>query len=459
MKSLRLDPNFKPMVLELNKFKEEVKKANSKTKLTIALKRQDNLVYQYSIDIFNNPSKDDYNLAIIERIVKTLLWSVGGYEIYIYGSKKIYEQLKEIYSLNGARKFDYDFMSTVFEKEFKVIYIDDINNLPKVKESALSLGGHLDGKRLGFDAGGSDMKISSIINGEVTNSEEIVWLPKLNDDISYHEEEAYKAFKKGIEKLGGDVDAIGISSAGVIIRNRPMICSLFIKVKKEQRERVINFYINIVKRLEKELGHPIPFEVANDGDISALAGALDIKEGSLLGLAMGTSEATGYVNKDQLVLGWLNELAFAPVDFNNSITDEWSGDYGVGCKYLSQDAVIKLAERANIKLDSNLTLAQKLKFVQELCEKDDKTAIEIFETVGIYLAYALAYYEEFYDIKHCLLLGRVVSKKGGDIIMKIAQETLDKEFPQYKIHLFMPSEYIRRVGQSIAAGSLAKSNN
>ena len=131
----------------------------------------------------------------------------------------------------------------------------------------------------------------------------------------------------------------------------------------------------------------MPIVVANDGDVSALAGAMGMDINSIMGLAMGTSEAVGYVDQDKQVLGWINELAFAPVDLQeDALVDEWSTDRGVGCKYFSQDAVIKLAPAAGIELDPNLTPAEKLKVVQGLMAEDDPRAQAIFRDIGVYLA-------------------------------------------------------------------------
>ena len=235
-----------------------------------------------------------------------------------------------------------------------------------------------------------------------------------------------------------------------------MVSSIFIKVPKDNFELVKYAYINTIRRLEKELGHEIPFIVSNDGDVTALAGSIDLKDNGVLGIAMGTSEAVGYVDINGNLPGWFSELAFMPVDFNkNAMVDEWSHDFGVGCKYFSQDAVIKLAPHAGIELDDSLTLAEKLKYVQKLNNEGHKGANKIFESIGVYLAYALAYYAEFYEIKHVLLLGRVTSGKGGETILNTAKETLEKEFPEYaNIDISMPSDFMRRLGQSIAAASL-----
>src|SRR5699024_9250145 len=267
----------------------------------------------------------------------------------------------------------------------------------------------------------------------------------------------YTAMKTAAEKMGNKIDAIGVSSAGVYIDNKIMVASLFVKVPKDLFEKHVKYmYIDIAKQLEKEVGHPIPLEVANDGDVTALAGAMELKDTNVLGIAMGTSEAAGYVDSNGNLTGWLNELAFVPVDFNkDAMVDEWSLDFGVGCKYFSQDAVIKLAPRAGIELDPNLSPAEKLKVVQKLNENDDPRAQKIFETIGTNLAYAIAYYSVFYRIKHILLLGRVTSGKGGNIILEKAKAVLKDEFPMYEhINITMPDEESRRVGQSIAAASL-----
>ena len=167
---------------------------------------------------------------------------------------------------------------------------------------------------------------------------------------------------------------------------------------------------------------------------------------------------TEALDEEGKLKGWLNELAFVPVDFNKSaMVDEWSGDYGCGVKYFSQDGVIKLAELGGFKFDDDLAPAQKLKVIQKLNDEGDKLANEIFENIGIYLGYTLAYYCHFYKIKHVLLLGRVVSGKGGNTILDVAKKVLHDEFPEYSnVNIIMPDEKNRRVGQSIAAASLPK---
>ena len=456
-----LDKGFKPAIVELRNFFNDVAKAEEKSHLVIAVERNNGYVYRKEFDIFADGIDDERNTFIVERIVKSILWVVGGYKIYIAGSHTVYENIKSYYCDGGLRDFDYHFMSGVYENEVQVIECT-YETIPQEKKSSVPAGGNLKGRRIGFDAGGSDRKVSAVVEGESIYSEEVVWFHKLNSDPQYHYDGIYAAMKTAVEKMGGDVDAVGVSSAGVYIDNKAMVASLFIKVGKEDFERVVkNIYIDVVKQLERELGHEIPLIVANDGDVTALAGAMDLKDNSVLGIAMGTSEAVGYVDENGNLTGWLSELAFVPTDFNkDAMVDEWSLDFGVGCKYFSQDAVIKLAPLAGIELDENLSLAEKLKVVQKLNAEGHEGANNIFETIGVYLGHTLAYYAEFYNIKHVILLGRVTSGKGGDTILEVAKKTLDENYPEYShFNLCMPSEYMRRVGQSIAAASLPENRD
>lgn len=447
----KLDPKFTPMSVVCRDMREATKEDGQD--IIIAVERNKGYTTTYKTRIFKDGTgKDAENYAFVERIVKTLLWVAGGFKIIIAGSDTVAAKIKEAYSYGGARDFDVHFMERVYEQKFSVESVA-LADAPEDKSSALPVGRHLDGCRIGFDAGGSDRKVSAVIDGESVYSEEVVWFPKTNSDPEYHYQGILEAMKTAASKMPR-VDAIGVSSAGVYVDNRIMIASLFLKVSDEDFEKKVkNMYIDVAK----EIGENIPIEVANDGDVTALAGAMNLNENSVLGVAMGTSEAAGYVDPQGNITGWLNELAFAPVDFcTDAMVDEWSGDYGCGVKYFSQDGVIKLAPYAGIELDENLSPAEKLKVVQKLMSEGDERAAAIYDTIGAYFGYAIAYYSEFYDIKHVLIMGRVTSGKGGEILLQRAQEVLDKEFPELaeKINLNIPDENARRVGQSVAAASL-----
>ena len=449
----KLDPQFTPMSLVCREMREATKEDGQD--IIIAVERNKGYTTTYKTRIFKDGTgKDAENYAFVERIVKTLLWVAGGYKIIIAGSDTVAQKIKEAYTPGGARDFDVHFMEGVYEQKFEVISVP-LEDAPKDKSSASPVGRHLDGCRIGFDAGGSDRKVSAVIDGESVYSEEVVWFPKTNSDPEYHYQGILEAMKTAASKMPR-VDAIGVSSAGVYIDNRIMVASLFLKVSDEDFEkRVKNMYLDVAK----EIGENIPIEVANDGDVTALAGAMNLNDNSVLGIAMGTSEAAGYVDPQGNITGWLNELAFAPVDFcTDAMVDEWSGDYGCGVKYFSQDSVIKLAPAAGIELDENLSPAEKLRVVQNLMAEGDERAAAIYDTIGAYFGYAIAYYSEFYDIKHVLIMGHVTSGKGGEILLERAQEVLDTEFPELakKINLNIPDENARRVGQSVAAASLPK---
>ena len=452
----KLDPNFYPMIKAIEDFEAKVasEKPENRAKITIVVDRNGGYNYVYAYEGFRDGVNDALNYRMAERIAKTILWVCGGYKISIAGSKYIYENLKAAYAKEGARAFDEDFMSGVYEKPFEVVWLEE-NEIPEQKNASVKVGGFLKGCRIGFDAGGSDRKVSAVIDGEVVYSEEVVWNPKTTTDPTYHYNEILTAMKTAASKMPR-VDCIGVSSAGVYVDNKIMVASLFIKVDKTKYgDYVKNMYINIAK----EMGDK-PIEVANDGDVTALAGAIDLEDNGVLGIAMGTSEAVGYINTQGGINGWLSELAFAPVDFSEeAMQDEWSGDFGVGCKYFSQDAVIKLAEAGGYKFEEGLTPAQKLKVIQGLMEKDDELATQIYEDIGVYLAHTIPFYAKFYDIKHMLLLGRVMGGKGGDIILSVCKETLAAEYPEFAgLDIGLPDEKNRRVGQSIAAASLPANN-
>ena len=455
MKQPVLDKQFYPMIKALNDFDKTVAKSGKPVKVTLVAERSGGYNYVYTYNALQDGIDDKLNFRVAERLAKTILWVVGGYKIYVAGSKSIYEYLKKAYTKEGLRAFDVDFMSGVYEKPFEVVWLNE-NEIPEQKNCSVRVGGYLKGCRIGFDAGGSDRKVSAVIDGEVVYSEEVVWNPKVTEDPTYHYNEILTAMKTAASKMP-TVDAIGVSSAGVYVDNKIMVASLFIKVDKEKHgDYVKNMYINVAKEMSKELGKDIPLEVANDGDVTALAGAIDLEDNGVLGIAMGTSEAVGYINTSGGINGWLSELAFAPVDFNeNAMQDEWSGDFGVGCKYFSQDAVIKLAEAGGYKFADGLTPAQKLKEIQALMDKGDPLAKQIYEDIGVYLANTIPFYAKFYDIKHMLLLGRVMGGKGGDIILSTCKQVLAEEYPEFAtLDIGLPDEKNRRVGQSIAAASL-----
>ena len=440
-----LDPGFLPLGKFCTAFLKDARQP-----LDIAVERAGGEVAVYKTFIHGTPDMAEADTYYVDRLIKTMLWYMGGFKVYLSGSKDIYEAMKATYCVGGKRSFDAEFMSNVYEKPFEVVYCDAV---PAEKSNPQAVGRHLGGCRIGFDAGGSDRKVSAVIDGEPVFSEEVVWYPKVTEDPDYHYEGIVSALKSAAAHMPR-VDAVGVSSAGIYIENRTMVASLFLKVPKDLFDaKVKDIYIRAIR----DTFGDVPYVVANDGDVSALAGAMSLEENNILGIAMGTSEAVGYVDENGNITGWLNELAFAPVDVNpDAMEDEWSGDIGCGVKYCSQDGVIKLAPAAGISLSDDLAPAQKLKEVQKLMENPGSPAEAIFRSIGVYLGHSLALYHHFYGFKHVLLLGRVMSGRGGDIILDVCKQVLADEYPEIadKINPTLPDEKARRVGQSVAAASL-----
>ena len=447
--TLQHSPKLDPGYIPLYKFNQAFLKGAAMP-LGIAVERACGEMAVCETFIHGTPEMREADHYYVNRLVKTLLWMKGGFRIYVRGSEDIRDYLQEAYSANGCQAFDWDYMANVFEHPFEVVLCDQ---LPEAKDSPQAIGRHLDGCRIGFDAGGSDRKVSAVVNGESVFDEEVVWFPKTNSDPDYHYDGIVAALKAAAEHMPR-VDAVGVSSAGVYINNRTMNASLFLQVPKDLFDaKVKDIYIRAIT----DTFGDVPYSVANDGDVSALAGAMSLEEDNVLGIAMGTSEAVGYVDPQGRITGWLNELAFVPVDAQeDAMQDEWSGDIGCGVKYFSQDGVIKMAPRAGIALDESLSPAEKLKVVQKLMAEDDPRAADVYSSIGVYLAHALAFYFDLYHFKHVLLLGRVMSGKGGDLILSTCKSVMAGEYPEIaaQINPTLPDEKFRRVGQSAAAASL-----
>jgi hypothetical protein len=444
-----LDPEFLPASLFNRAFQSAVIEVG--VPLLIALERGPDAISRFDTRVFpESHPRFVENFFYVERILKFLLWQRGAYRVYVGGPLKIGEHLQKIYAPDGDRQFDYHFLTDrVYEQPFTIVPCD-LAAVPSASEVGQPLGRHLDGCRIGFDLGASDRKVSAVIDGEAIYSEEVVWEPKEANDPDYHYREIMTALNTAAAKMPR-VDAIGGSSAGIYIDNCPKVASLYRGIPLERFDEISTMFL----RIRDELG--VPMEVINDGDVTALAGSMSLGENAVLGIAMGSSEATGYVDMDGNIMGWLNELAFGPVDYGpNAAQEEWSRDFGVGARYFSQQCVFRLAPKVGIELPEGVTNAAKLKFVQEKLAAGHPGAQQIWETMGIYLGYALAHYADFYDIKYVLILGRCTSGRGGGLILAGANQVLQAEFPELaaRIKVQLPDEKSRRVGQSIAAASL-----
>ena len=444
-----LDPGFLPAVIYNRQYVESAKATGKSVPLVLGLERECGLVSRFETVVM--PTADADTLLYVERIVKFLVWGRGGWKLHVGGPKVIGDYIRKIYSARGARKFDCDMMALAYGKKFEVV-VTTAGKVPAAKDMQVPAGGHLKGCRIGFDLGASDYKVSAVIDGEAIFTQETPWDPKVQTNPEYHYHHISAALHRAAACMPR-VDAIGGSSAGIIVDNEIRVASLLRAIPK----KVFPQAAAVFKRIQKEWN--VPLVMMNDGDVTALAGALSLGKNGMLGIAMGSSEAAGFMDKKGHILGWLNELAFTPVDYNpKAAADEWSGDIGIGALYFSQQAVNKLLPSAKIKLPAKMDLPERLVEVQKLMAQGDERAAKIYETIGVYLGYTIPHYVDFYDFAHMLILGRVTTGKGGDIVLSKAREVLAKEFSQTAsdIAMHVPDEKTRRVGQAVAAASLPK---
>lgn len=447
-----LDPQFRPAVLANRAFRLAARSLGQSVPVRLALEQADGSVFRFETEVCpaGLPSAAA-NLRYLERYVKFLLWSRGGFRVYFDGPAELGGQLQEHYQRTTTGRFDAQIMGErIYERPFEVVVTKD---LPAERSSTIPLGRHLDGCRIGFDLGASDRKAAAVKDGEVVFSEEVVWNPVPQTDPQWHFDQIMDSLRRAAAHLPR-VDAIGGSSAGVYVNNRVKVASLFRGVSPAQfHERVKDLFLEIQRAWKG-----IPFEIVNDGEVTALAGSMALEDNAVLGVALGSSQAAGYVTPEGNITSWLNELAFAPVDVHpQAPIDEWSGDRGCGVQYFSQQCVGRLVPVAGIEMDSALPLPEKLKRVQELMAEGDRRALRIYKTIGAYLGYAVAHYADFYELRNVLILGRVTTGPGGDVILAGAQAVLDLEFPELarKIRFSVPDEKQKRHGQAIAAASLA----
>lgn len=449
----RLEPTFRPAAMVNRAFQELVRASGRPQQVDIGLEQADGSVFRFTTHVLpaDHPGAE-LNLFHVERWVKFLLWSRGGFRIHFAGPVGLADGLAAHYRENAAGRFDAHMMGDrIYERPFEVKWCRK-EELPSPRSSTQPLGRHLDGCRIGFDLGGSDRKVAAVIDGRVVFSNETPWDPVPQSDPQYHFEGIMDSLRQAARHMPR-VDAIGGSAAGVYVNNRVKVASLFRGVPKEAFDRHVKGLFLEIKRAWNK----VPLDVVNDGEVTALAGSMALGDNAVLGIALGTSTAGGYVTPEGNITTWLNELAFVPVDYApGAPVDEWSGDYGCGCKYFSQQCVGRLAPAAGIQLPPNMPLPEVLKQVQELMRKGDGRARAIYETIGTFLGYTVVHFADFYDFRHLLILGRVTSGPGGEVILQSARQLLAEQFPDLfnRIALHMPAEQERRHGQAVAAASL-----
>ena len=218
-----LDASFIPAALFNRLFEEQIQASGKGDDLVFGLERADGSLSRVERRVFGRHHPwAIYNNEYSERVLKFLLWQRGGWKVYVGGPPEIADQLRKAYAPGGERGFDYHFMGEeVYQKPFTIVSCKP-EDVPTAQESRQSLGRHLDGCRIGFDLGASDVKVSAVIDGEAVFTREMEWDPRNQTDPAYHYEKIMAMLKLAAGKLPR-LDAIGGSSAGVIINNRPMV--------------------------------------------------------------------------------------------------------------------------------------------------------------------------------------------------------------------------------------------
>lgn len=476
------DPDFLPMILLIEQYRKLLKEAHSTSHLTFSILRNHIPVRTFKINILNHSEKNDSNAAsvsephtipeqdislkmnalilkkysapemtmlYVERIIKTYLWIVGGNGISIDGPKYLFDYIHEQYRTDGARDFDVTFFSDVFGKKFDVEALNtekqtnpnadiDMKIHSSSKAADISPSRVKKSLRIGLDLGGSTLKLTMLEGENILCQTENMWTPKTEQTPDYHFHKIVDAIRNALaitQKSAKEIECIGFSSAGIVLQNRIITGSLFRCIPSCLKAKSLELFENI----SKEFGC-IPYSVVNDGEISALAAKTKQKNCSVLGLTLGTSLGCGYLDENGKLTNHINELAFVPLDLSPSaIIDEWSKDKGVGVSYLSQDAVIKLALRAGLSPQGD-TPSQQFHSLTNCLNPNPafeypsdtqirKTVEEIFEDIGIYLAYSIAYYRELFDFQSILLLGGVIAGEHGKIILQSAKNVLRHRFP------------------------------
>lgn len=468
-----LDPNFCPFVLGKRNYMKKVAECaqyGKVSELQFAVERPDGCVGRDKLQVFSEDHEGfDASVFLAGECIRYMLWQRGGFKLFLSGPAKICEQVKAAYAKGGKYDFEATTMPKIYAVPWTVAIVGKPEDLPAAKEAPIVCGKVASGCRIAFDLGKSDVKTVAVKDGEVLDSAETEW-DVTNPDPQYHYDVIVKAMKATASKLPGKVEAIGGSATGAVSANSEATwCDCFPNVPPDvYKKRVVPIFKDIAKN---EFGG-VPVKVINDGEVTAVAGGQMIGDGAdCFGISLGSSEGSGYVDESGALTGWINENAYNPFDLNPSGPgNPWSPHRGDASMYLGQRAATRLAKLGGIQLPeemmpdhpnmnatSHAPHAQCLKKVQAAMKDpaQERQARKIYETIGVYLGYAIAQYCEYLPIKNVMILGRVSTGTGGDIMMEWARKVLSQEFPALAhIKFHTPSEHMKRVGQCVAAAAL-----
>ena len=146
----------------------------------------------------------------------------------------------------------------------------------------------------------------------------------------------------------------------------------------------------------------------------------------------------------------MNELGKVPFNYDDNAVSHYAmGIKGAGSEYLSQKGIIRLCKNAGVSFSG--TLAEQLLKIQKEAEDGNKTVLKAYQDMAEYLSSAILFYHRFFKFESVLLLGRVMSGIGGEIMTKRTEEVLKEN--HLAVEVFTANEKFKRLGQSyIAAG-------
>ena len=444
-----LDEEFRPAALDLALYRRRQKNSKESAPLIIAIGRPNGVVSRYETSILHK--SDAESRAYAEWVAQFMLWSRGGSTLYVEAPREIADHIASQFRPEGPHAFALQLMEKIYQSPFAVILCEP-GESPTDRGTPCHWGSQNNGCRLGVDLGGSEIKIVAIQDGETAFQGRFPWSPTEFNDVSSCFQFLLSVFNEASSSLP-HLDAIGISTAGVVDENQLMVSNLMRGIGPDQNSRVQGIFSDLATALG------VPITVTNDGEASALAGMEAIQEGSTLGMTLGTSLACGYTDAENHLTGWINELAFASIDSNpEAPLDDWSGYRGVGGSYFSINAVDRLLDASGIELDPGLPLQDRLATARGLAEEKDERAVNIYRTIGGYLAGTIPLFAEFYDVRNIVLMGGVTSGNCGETIHKHATATLKKLFPDCakKVKLHILASNRRRMSQAKTAATLPK---
>ncbi len=445
-----LDPAFKPMILSVEHHHLPRASGEEGELVVIGLERKNECVCRYATRVYMADGRypvEAYDY--IERLVKFLLWSRGAWKIYFGGPGEICKYVSDLYRPEGGRAFDAMLMGHVYDHPF-TCEITAPENIPPCMTQAAPLPGRLNGCRIGFDLGRETIKLVAVQDGRTVYSATVPWRPSQTSAPEDHLRLLTHSLQTAASYLPR-LDVIGGSAAGIVIDNRIKASSMF----ETHPLNIVQMIAPLFSSIEQTFG--VPLVMLNDGEVNALAASLALGAHSLFAIGMLSNQSVGYIDDKRRITGWLNELAFAPLDANPAAAmDAWSGDKGVGGSYLSLCAVRRLLPTAGLTYPATMPADELMGALRHEIESGHEGARMLFETIGVYLGYTIPYYALFYDFNQVLVLGAAMDGVAGDLVIETARRVLEEEFPQLneKVTTSVPDEKSRNIGQTLAAAGL-----